>query len=839
MDTIHRIIISLLAISAAFSPNNIRAKGAETASLPQSEVIDPLLEVPFHKGVNINGWFDRHVSEVNPDKIKDCELDNLCSLGMDVVRLPVNFHSNIGSAPDYRISDSYLTYLDEVINRITSRGLWVIIDHHSLSVETFPQDGEALITSCLKQLALRYKGRDKIVLELFNEPFGDYLQNNWPEMQGRIIKAIRSCDTERILIATPWGCYPERLSELPEYDDPRVIYTFHYYNPLMFTHQDAYWDENLKYLSGYPFPYDASRMPEIHPHWQKEPYLTYLYNNYPNDATVDKIRKDITKAAEWATQHGKLLFCGELGVLNSAKPDDRYRWYKAVGDILAEKNIPWTLWQYNDRQLINFSIFTGAQIFSQLDTEMMEAMGITLPEKYTAGPCPIEIYNDTVEPWCNMRTDKNGGEKYLDYHCHDNPAEGSDCIRYNIANPNGGVWFEMWLPANAGKLQNSGAGLEFMARTTDKIKSLEFYFQHYVDGAPRQWRMSATVSSDGNTSATRQLSPDGKWHKISIPLSEMQYHGCDGEWKDQPDEGESGFDWSRLNWLMVTPNGDKTASGKTIYLDDIRITSQQSNDPYISQNLYFTGDPSGWNFIKMENCGNGLFTYKGKFHANDSFCFTTQEGEDGWNAKIAPSRDITFGLSEFTDNTLTSGSNCAIRCAFDGYYIVSANLSDNTITTVTYNPEPVEKLFVACNGNYNEMMSKSDGTFTWTGVPGGSFVITPNAKAYPRYMPYEESSVIPATGISNGKMIFNITEANNINNRWMTDGSAEFTVNVNPSAMTLNVMGKADVGSITGINVDEENDSANYYDLLGRKVNNPSKGIYIRRHGSISRKAVL
>lgn len=309
---IHSTISFLFALSVPFSPENFQAKGAEMASLSQSETIEPLLEVPFHKGVNINGWFDRHVSQVNPDKIKDSELDNLCSLGMDVVRLPVNFHSNIGSAPDYRISDSYLAYLDDVVNRITSRGLWVIIDHHSLSVETFPQDGEALITSCLKQLALRYKGRDKIVLELFNEPFGDYLQNNWPEMQGRIIKAIRSCDTERILIATPWGCYPERLSELPEYDDPRVIYTFHYYNPLMFTHQDAYWDENLKYLSGYPFPYDASRMPEIHPHWQNEPYLTYLYNNYPNDATADKIREDITKAAEWATQHGKLLFCGEL-----------------------------------------------------------------------------------------------------------------------------------------------------------------------------------------------------------------------------------------------------------------------------------------------------------------------------------------------------------------------------------------------------------------------------------------------------------------------------------------------------------------------------------------------
>ena len=1092
---IHSTISFLFALSVPFSPENFQAKGAEMASLSQSETIEPLLEVPFHKGVNINGWFDRHVSQVNPDKIKDSELDNLCSLGMDVVRLPVNFHSNIGSAPDYRISDSYLAYLDDVVNRITSRGLWVIIDHHSLSVETFPQDGEALITSCLKQLALRYKGRDKIVLELFNEPFGDYLQNNWPEMQGRIIKAIRSCDTERILIATPWGCYPERLSELPEYDDPRVIYTFHYYNPLMFTHQDAYWDENLKYLSGYPFPYDASRMPEIHPHWQNEPYLTYLYNNYPNDATADKIREDITKAAEWATQHGKLLFCGELGVLNSAKPADRYRWYKAVGNILAEKNIPWTLWQYNDQQLINFSIFTGAQISSQLDTEMMEAMGVNLPEGFASGQHPLTIYSDGTGSWCNIRTDKNGGDKYLDYYCTDNPAEGNECIRYNVVNPNGGVWFEMWLPVNASNLQASGANLEFMARTTDKIKSLEFYFQHYVDGAPRQWRMSATVSSDGNTLAAQQLSPDGEWHKISIPLSEMQYHGCDGEWKDQPDEGEAGFDWSRLNWLMITPSGDKTASGKTIYLDDIKITAPQKDNkiyrqlaflcsdniemngitpgwnaakPYIidrcddgnfrfsvrfgngtatwlmftdgiesgdnnarnasaripdlaaaftdplpedlktgnafnskylmqtvgktvpmeikdgqgfqvsgngqavtynivmpadlstmtiesvtyPESLYLYGDatPGGWevqNATAMENLGNGVYRYVGELKAgapgalqiyaeNPAICGTdaqalgtenatincwgvsntslnyyetgrpgncfyqiqseetnnyiltvdvanstisvllnnlyfadsnsefkfvqmTDEGNRvfshkgyfpagdaftfaataGWTTTIAPGEgDAIFGLASYSNNTLKFGSGCTMKNTFAGYYTVSADLNNNTFTTRTYNPDPIEKLYVACNGNYNEMTAEEDGTFVWGGDLAGSFMITPQTEAYPCYIPAQEDVAVPATGITGGEMAFNITDANNISNKWTIGNAGKYTVTVNPSAMTVSVT-KDNITNIDGIRNDDMNAPTLFYDLMGRKVQHPAKGIYIRQQGNKTQKAIF
>lgn len=564
MKTIkYMICLAVLAMTASCADEwrddaLAQAEAAKPEELPDPEMGAPLQEVPFHKGVNINAWFDRPASQVEMNKIKDYDLEIIKKLGMDVVRLPINFHSNVGSAPDYKLDEGYLSNLDAAVNMITSHGLWVILDHHSLSTENFGNEHENLIRECCKQLALRYKGRDKIALELFNEPFGKYLQLHWPAIQGRILKAVRACDPNLIMIATGWGSYPKNLQDLPEYNDPRVIYSFHYYNPSMFTHQGAYWSENEGVLSDIPFPYDAARMPEIHPHWQKESYLAFLYERYTEHATVARIREEIQYAADWAAEHGKLVFCGEFGALNTSEPADRYRWYKAVGDALNENNIPWTLWQYNDQLLVNFCIFKGAQTFNQLDTEMMEALGVTLPPEFSAGTLPLPIYSDSYEPWCGMRTDKNGGEKYLDYYCKDNPAEGTDCIRYNVMNPTGGVWFEMWLPANIRKLYDSGASLEFMARTTDKFKLIEFYFQSYG----QNWQMSATVSSNGNSSATRQLTPDGEWHKISIPLSEL---------KCTKGTSSSGFKWDSVNMLMITPNGDRMSSGKTIYFDDIQI----------------------------------------------------------------------------------------------------------------------------------------------------------------------------------------------------------------------------------------------------------------------------
>lgn len=1080
-------IIKSLVILVALIPVCFGVKAAGTA----------LTEVPFHKGVNVNGWFDRPADQVDMAKYKGEDFDFIKHIGMDVVRLPINFHSNIGTAPTYTLDEGYLTNLDAAVDLITSRGLWVILDHHSLSVGTFPSDGEAMIRECCKQLAKRYKGRDRIVIELFNEPFFEDLKQSWPAMQGRIINAIRACDPDRILIATPWGCQMSRLSALPEYNDPRVIYTFHFYEPMMFTHQGAYWSEFEKYLSGFPFPYSASRMPGIPPEWQVVPARVDLYNDYAEYATAEKIRSQIQVAVDWAKQHGKLLYCGELGVLNTAAPADRYRWYKVVGDKLAETNIPWTLWQYKDQLPVNFSIFSGSQIFDQLDTEMMRAMGVDLPEEYASGPRPLSIYGDGTGSWCNMRTDRNGGAKYLDYYCKDNPAEGNECIRYNVMTPNGGVWFEIWLCANVSNLRASGANLEFMARTTDKIKSLEFYFQHYVDGAPRQWRMSATVSSDGNASATRQLSPDGEWHKISIPLSEMQYHGCDGEWKDCPDEGEAAFDWSRINWLMITPAGDRTASGKTIYLDDIRITAPQNGNkvnrqcavlcsenleidgvtpgwhtgnPYIidrcndgtfrcsarfgkgtqtwqmftggiesgdenarnatalvpdltaafrgaipedlkignaynskylmqavgktvplevkegqgfqvtgngqaviynivmpadlstmtiesvsyPETLYLYGDaaPDGWsneNPTAMENLGNGLyrysgelkagnpgafqihaekpavcgtnamalgpetsagincrgvseksmnfyetdrpdncyyriqdgetnnyivtvdvaamtidvqlnnlyiaynnagkdftfkqmesegegvFTYKGYFPAGNTFTFAATEG---WTTTIAPEEvDVTFGLARFTDKTLSMGSPYTMTNLCAGTYIISADLNNMTLTTCTYNPEPIGHLYVAGNGAYNEMNAEGDGVYSWSGELDGGFTITTTESEYPCYMPAGGSVTVPETGLAESEMVYNPVAENGIGS-WTGLKAGNYKLTVNLTDMILSVERNVNV-SVVGSHVGKDISSEIYYDLTGRKVRNPGKGIYIRQQCAESEKVII
>lgn len=755
MRTPRNIFLSIIAISAALSFGNFRVEAAGGAFLDATEAsaATALNEIPFHKGVNINAWFDRSTSKVTHGKIKGSELDNLKRLGMDVVRLPINFHSNVGEGPDFKLDETYLEYLDKAVERITSRGLWVILDHHSMSVEDFPSYGEELITSCCSQLALRYKGNDRVMLEIYNEPFSNYLKNNWSDMQGRIIKAVRGCNSDMIMIVTGWGGKLENLQALPDYNDSRLIYTFHYYEPYIFTHQGAYWDENTVKLSDYPFPYDEARMPEIHPDWAKEPYFTYLYDSYTEMATVEKIHQDIKAIADWANKSGKPVFCGEFGALNTSGPADRYRWYKAVADALNDNNIPWTLWQYNDNLPVNFSIFKDGKNYSTLDTELMAALGVTVPDDFS--PDALYLIGDGV--------------------------------------PSGWEASTPMTKIGKGIYQYSGVL---------KVGN----FNIFTDD-PRD-------------------TDDWKSNIIGLESAQtIDYNGVSD---------------SRINLYATAPNGDCYYKVKQTGYYNVVVDLVNNTISTEIGRMYINGVPTDWNFVAMESEGDRVFSYKGSFDkAGQSFGFLLMpEWNNAYKISTNIGKDYEFGLGDYTEK-LEYGSGFSIKNAKPGHYVLRVDLKNLTFSTTTYNPDPIEALYVKCGEAYNQMDRQNDGKYTWTGSLNGDFVITPDKKEYPCYMPLADTEYVSDTGLADSKMLFNTASSNDVNNKWRADNPAgKYTVNVDPSAMTVNVDVKISSG-VEQVSVSDDTSPVEYYDLFGRKVLNPGSGVYIRVHKGVASKIIL
>jgi endoglucanase len=165
------------------------------------------------------------------------------------------------------------------IEEIRAAGLKVDVDMHSIPRDG-PRDGgdpgtdqivgdDALFTRYLGvvadvgKLVATYPKSD-VAFELLNEPTLDcsYDLNGakprWPAMLQRLHAAGRAAapDTTLILSGGCWGG-ADGLAELDPaaIKDENIIWSFHSYNPFIFSHQGASWTKDaVGYVSGLSFP---------------------------------------------------------------------------------------------------------------------------------------------------------------------------------------------------------------------------------------------------------------------------------------------------------------------------------------------------------------------------------------------------------------------------------------------------------------------------------------------------------------------------------------------------------------------------------------------------------
>ena len=101
----------------------------------------------------------------------------------------------------------------------------------------------------------------RVAFEPLNEPPQDCTSADWPALQLRIVRAARSAAPRHTLILTgACGSMIAGLEALQPIDDPNIIYTFHFYEPYVFSHQGAPWmtsEPMYRYLNAVPWPASA------------------------------------------------------------------------------------------------------------------------------------------------------------------------------------------------------------------------------------------------------------------------------------------------------------------------------------------------------------------------------------------------------------------------------------------------------------------------------------------------------------------------------------------------------------------------------------------------------
>lgn len=315
----------------------------------------------FTRGVNLGGWLSQcdHTDERYNGFIVKKDIEMIKSWGLDHVRVPVDYE--LVEDQDGNPRDGGFSHIDDVISWCKTYGLNMILDLHRTFGYSFYDgdqengffDNEAYQERFYKlweKFAERYGNLgDMIAFELLNEVTKKEYCDPWNRIAEECIRRIRKiAPTVKILVGGYYNNSVEAVKDLAMPYDENIVYNFHCYEPLIFTHQGAPWiptmdtEFRVSVTDTYKVMAEGSRaMIE---------QVTTGFSDYPEDTVLnERYFEDIfAEAIAVADERGVALYCGEYGVIDRATPEEAVAWYKIIGNVFRKYNIGRAAWNYKE-----------------------------------------------------------------------------------------------------------------------------------------------------------------------------------------------------------------------------------------------------------------------------------------------------------------------------------------------------------------------------------------------------------------------------------------------------------------------------------------------------------
>lgn len=386
------------------------------------------VDAGFRRGINVFPWFSLTRELPAPSRAyawppfqagrpvpTRADLGRLRACGLDFIRLPVDPGPFLAMKPEQVTNLSAM--LMAAVEMAIDTGLRVVVNFSPNTATHYwnPQNlmsgtnapaFEAylkLISTWAKRLGRFPAG--SVALECVNEPPQSCASPVWDKIQAAFLTAARSASPDLILIAT--GACGSMISGLSALD-PRpleafrpLIYTFHFYEPYVFSHQGAPWigEPLYRYLNAVPWPGSAGSLEESlaavrvriaqdkksAEQEKKDAYreAERVLKDY-FDALPDRgfIAEYISKVENWGRRHGiaaDRILMGEFGALKSdhryvaAHAADRARYIKDVRLTAEKAGLPWAFW----------NLFDGMGLIDDttraFDPSILDALGLAAP----------------------------------------------------------------------------------------------------------------------------------------------------------------------------------------------------------------------------------------------------------------------------------------------------------------------------------------------------------------------------------------------------------------------------------------------------------------------------
>ena len=307
----------------------------------------------YISGANLGHWISQYGAKSHEhfkSYIQEKDISRIASWGMDHVRLPVDYFIFESDDNPGVYQESGLAYIDGCLEWCRKNGLNMVIDlHHAPGFFFGNGDKNCLMEDAAMQeryiniwkfFAKRYsQEKGSLIFELLNELVAKSSEQ-WNDLWARTAAAIHAISPDRKIIVggNNWNSVNE-LKNLTVSENPNILYTFHCYSPMIFTHQRASWMENTRrYTASVEYPVNTAE------------HTDFYNGNIPENekGILDKayLERVLAHAFDFIKANKRPLYCGEYGVISNASTESAIKWCNDLADLLLENVIGRAVWSY-------------------------------------------------------------------------------------------------------------------------------------------------------------------------------------------------------------------------------------------------------------------------------------------------------------------------------------------------------------------------------------------------------------------------------------------------------------------------------------------------------------
>lgn len=314
----------------------------------------------FQKGINLGGWLSQCDYSKNRYEtfIVEEDFKQIASWGFDHVRLPFDYE--LLEKDSGETLDENFRYIDRAVAWGNSHKLNVILDLHKTAGYDFndfgnPEKNNLFQSDFAKErflnlwdrVSARYAKAPNVAFELLNEVTDLSFIEPWNALIVRAVETIRKNAPETPIIygGVSWNsaAYVKNLVPPPA---SNIIYTFHLYEPLLFTHQKAPWVKALDNGKDVPYTTDME-------FFRKNSECLGLAGESLRRSRARTMGPEfftdfLKDAIEYAKLQGVPLYCGEYGVIDRADSNETVKWFRDVQEVFRKFDIGSAIWSYKE-----------------------------------------------------------------------------------------------------------------------------------------------------------------------------------------------------------------------------------------------------------------------------------------------------------------------------------------------------------------------------------------------------------------------------------------------------------------------------------------------------------